>query len=62
VTWNWFPSFRGSRKNSWVCSGLSCESLRFGGWFHNWTGIYTIFPQQAYDALMSDGWSVELSS
>ena len=51
VTWQWFPAFRGARKPSWICSALSGESLRFGGWLHEFIDIYTTTPSQLYDAL-----------
>lgn len=51
VTWNWFPALRGARKQSWQCSALVNEGLRFGGWLHPWLSIYNIFPQEGYDAL-----------
>ena len=51
LTWQWVPSLRGARKQSWICSALSCEALRFGGWLHNWLSIYDVMPQQAYDVL-----------
>ena len=51
VTWQWFPSFRGARKQSWICSALVCEALRFGGWLHPWVSIYTVTPAQGWDAL-----------
>lgn len=46
LTWNWVPSFRGARKNSWICSALVMESLRFGGFLHNCPDIYTVTPAQ----------------
>jgi hypothetical protein len=52
VTWNWVPSFANSRKRSWICSSLTCEALRFGGWFYNLVNIYTVTPQQAYNQLI----------
>ena len=52
VTWNWFPALRGARKQSWICSALACEALRFGGWLHEFIDIYTITPAQAYAALV----------
>lgn len=54
VTWNWVPSFRGSRKPSWICSGLVNEALRFGGWLHQWIDIYTVTPAQGYLALQGE--------
>lgn len=52
VTWDWFPSFRGARRNSWICSALVQESLRYAGWLHNWKNIYTVTPAQGYVALL----------
>jgi hypothetical protein len=54
VSWNWVPAFANSRKRSWICSSLTCEALRFGGWFFNWVNVYTVTPQQAFDALSSN--------
>ena len=59
VTPPWFPSFRSSSKSSWECAAVANESLRFGGWYHNWPDIYHLTPQQGYDALMADGGVVE---
>ena len=49
ITPNWFPSMR--RKNSWICSAVTGEALRYGGWLHNWADIYTDTPAQLFDAL-----------
>ena len=49
ITPNWFPSMR--RKNSWICSAVTGEALRYGGWLHNWADIYTVTPAQLFDAL-----------
>ena len=51
LTWQWFPSFRGARKPSWICSALVMESLRYGGFLHNAIDIYTITPAEAFDIL-----------
>lgn len=51
LTWNWFPSFRGSRKPSWICSALVNEGLRYAGFLHQWPNIYTVTPAEGYDAL-----------
>jgi hypothetical protein len=59
VTWSFVPAFRGARKPSWICSALACESLRFGGWLHNWVDCYNMFPQEAYDALVVTRFVVE---
>jgi hypothetical protein len=37
--------------NSWICSALAAESLRFGGWLHNWPDIYQVTPSELYVAL-----------
>jgi hypothetical protein len=47
-TWNWVPSFRGARKQSWICSALAMESLRFGGFLHDMVDIYSITPAESY--------------
>jgi hypothetical protein len=51
VTWDWFPSFRGARKQSWICSALVEEALRFAGWLHDFVNIYAVTPQDGWDAL-----------
>ena len=48
-TWNWVPAFCGSRKPSWICSALGAESLRFGGWLHNWVNAATVMPSALYE-------------
>lgn len=53
VTWNWIPSFRGARKPSWQCAALVCEGMRFGGWLHDWVDIYSILPDEGYDAVVA---------
>lgn len=44
-----FPSVR--RNGTWQCAALVAESLRFGGWLHDWPSVYTIYPAQLYEAL-----------
>ena len=44
----WFVAFR--RPGSWICSALGGESLRFGGFYVAWGDIYTVTPQQLFDA------------
>lgn len=48
LTPNWFPLVR--RKNSWICSAVTAESLRFGGWLRNWDDIYIVTPAQLWTA------------
>ena len=52
LSWNWVPSFRGARKQSWICSALANEALRFGGWLHPWVDIYSVTPQDGYNAIV----------
>ena len=52
LTPNWFPAFR--RDDTWICSSLVAESLRYGGYLHNWADIYTVTPAQLYEALCID--------
>ena len=51
LTWNWFPSFRAARKQSWICSALAFESLRFGGYLRNVVDIYETTPAELYNFL-----------
>ena len=48
LSWQWFPAFRGARKESWICSALGMESLRYGGALFDLLDVYTITPAQAY--------------
>jgi hypothetical protein len=52
VTWDWVPSFRSARKPSWQCAALACEALRYAGWLHEWPDIYSILPDEGYEALL----------
>lgn len=58
ASWSWFPSFRGARKNSWICSALSNEGLRYAGWLHQWTDIYCVTPAEGLLALEAEGWQI----
>jgi hypothetical protein len=51
LTWNWVPSLMNSYTRTWNCSGLTNECLRYAGWRHEWVNIYTVTPQQGFDAL-----------
>ena len=55
VSWQWVPAMRGARKNSFICTALVNEGLRFGGWYHDWIDVYNIFPDEGYDALVAEG-------
>jgi len=48
LTPEWFVAFR--RPGSWICSALGGEALRFGGFYLDCGDIYTITPQQLFDA------------
>jgi hypothetical protein len=37
--------------NTWICSAVAAESLRYGGWLHNWGDLYQVSPAELYDAL-----------
>ena len=51
LTWNFVPAFMNSYRQSWICSGLVCEGLRYGGWLHQFVNVYTVTPQQAFESL-----------
>ena len=53
LTWNWVPSVMNSYRASWICSGLVCEGLRYGGWLHPWINLYCVTPQQAFTILQN---------
>jgi hypothetical protein len=42
LTPEWFISFR--RNGTWVCSAVSAEALRYGGWLQRWPDIYGVTP------------------
>jgi len=48
LTPEWFVAFR--RSGSWICSALGGEALRFGGFYIDLGDIYTVTPQQLFDA------------
>jgi hypothetical protein len=45
----WVPSFR--TRNSWICSAVSAEALRAGGWIHQWPDVYLVTPTMLWDAV-----------
>jgi len=49
ITPNWFPEVR--RDNTWICSALVGEALRFGGWLHCWGSVYTVTPSELWEAM-----------
>jgi len=46
---NWFPSMR--MPNTWICSAVTGEALRYGGWLQNWDDLYCVTPAQLFEAL-----------
>ena len=36
---------------TWICSALAGESLRFGMWLHDWPDIYQVSPAQLFVAI-----------
>lgn len=52
ITPGWAPSLR--RRNSWICSAVVGEALRFSGWLHHWNDIYTVVPSELYAALYGE--------
>ena len=56
VTPDWLPSVR--RDDSWICSAVTAEALRTGGWVYRWPDIYCVTPAQLFNAVMSDGGSI----
>jgi hypothetical protein len=51
LTWNFVPAFMNSYRQSWVCSGLVNESMRYAGWLHEYINVYLVTPQQGFNAL-----------
>ena len=47
---DWFPSMR--MPNTWICSAVTGEALRYGGWLHDWNDIYCTTPSQLFDSLV----------
>jgi hypothetical protein len=47
---SWFPSFRMPR--TWICSAVTGEALRYGGWHHDWDDLYCVTPSQLFTALV----------
>jgi hypothetical protein len=47
----WLPLPRVRTNSSWICSALGAESLRCGGWVHDWPDIYSVVPSELYAAL-----------
>jgi len=45
----WF--LRVMRSNTWICSAVVAEGLRFGGWYHPWGDIYQVAPDPLFTVL-----------
>jgi hypothetical protein len=37
--------------NTWICSAVVAEALRFAGWFHDWPDVYQVAPDPLFAAL-----------
>ena len=37
--------------STWICSALAAESLRCGGWIHDWPAMEQVTPSQLWEAL-----------
>lgn len=37
--------------STWICSAVAAESLRCGGWIHDWPDLYQCTPAQLWEAL-----------
>jgi hypothetical protein len=37
--------------DTWICSAVIGEGVRFGGWYHPWPDIYQVAPDQLWSAL-----------
>ena len=51
TTPDWFVAFR--RKNTWICSALSAEALRYAGWYYDFPDIYIVTPTNLWKALQT---------
>ena len=51
ITPQWM-TFRWS--DSWICSAVTGEALRYAGWLHQWPDVYQVTPAQLYLALKKD--------
>ena len=47
---DWFPSLRMPR--TWICSAVTGEALRYGGFLMNWDDVYCITPSQLFHSLV----------
>jgi hypothetical protein len=47
----WLPMLTLRSKSTWICSALSAESARAGGWVHDWPDVYNVVPSELYAAL-----------
>jgi hypothetical protein len=39
------------KPGTWICSAVAAESMRYGGWLHNWGDLYTVSPAELWVAL-----------
>ena len=48
------------KSNTWICSAVAGEAMRFGGWYHSWGNIYQITPAQLYDSMTTQAERIAL--
>jgi len=51
--WVPFPSIQSVQ--TWICSTLGAEAMRYAGWLHRWPNIYLVVPSEHYAALTNVG-------
>jgi hypothetical protein len=37
--------------NTWVCSAVAGEGLRYAGWYHSWPDIYQVSPAELWEGI-----------
>ena len=47
---DWFWSMRAP--NTWICSAVTAEALRYAGWLADWSDVYCVTPSQLFAALV----------
>ena len=59
LSWNWTPALSNSSRQSWICSGLVGEGMRYGGWLHEFVNVYTVTPQALFESVAVSGEDVQ---
>jgi hypothetical protein len=37
--------------NTWICSAVAAESLRYAGWYHSWDDVYQVNPSEFWESV-----------